>query len=188
MPGGLTIQERVERSRVGQAAISVGIVLVLFAVLVTNLPSTSASRKRLIGTTQPILNVIGLDQNWGVFAPDPRRESLQLRARISYPDGGTEIWEPPDRDPVIGTYSDYRWRKLMENVLGEDGEGLLSRRLAVWVARTQRKRRALPSSVTLLRNAAPNQPPGSAIPDGPYTEVQHSELLITPSMIRGGGP
>ena len=42
----------------------------------------------------------GLDQNWGVFSPDPRRQSLDLVGRVRYADGGRETLRVPRGDPV----------------------------------------------------------------------------------------
>lgn len=182
-----SVQQRVEQSGPGRAVISVLIAVLLLCVLVTQLPAGSYARKTLSSRTQPMLNMIGLDQNWGVFAPDPRRESLELFARINYPDGGTETWRPPDRNPVIGTYSDYRWRKLIENVIGDDGKGALSQQLAIWVAREQRGRSDAPSTVTLVKRSAANQPPGSRLAKEPFAESQFYELSVRPEMLKGGG-
>ena len=83
---GQSLQQRIEDSVPGRALISLLIVFTLLAVVVINLPD-SALRRSLSKTTQPYLNAIGLDQAWGVFAPDPRRESIRLEVRLGYPDG-----------------------------------------------------------------------------------------------------
>lgn len=186
--GSASFQARVEASKAGRVVLSVLILVILLCVLVTQLPRDTYARKTLEKKTQPVLNAIGLDQNWGVFAPDPRRESLGLKARISYPDGSTETWEPPDRNPVIGTYSDYRWRKLMENVLADEGNRDRSYRFAQWVARTQRSRRDVPTSVVLIKRAAPNQPAGSKQSDGPYTETPIFTQEVSAKSLKGGTP
>jgi len=183
------VLERLESSGAGRALISLFTLVTLVAVVATNLPGSSYLNKTLSKHTQPYLNAIGLDQNWGVFAPDPRRESIELEARITYPDGATETWRPPERDAVIGTYSDYRWRKLWENVIGDGGNGALSVQLALWVARERRKRREAPRSVTLFKRSSPNDPPGpGAGKRKPYTEAQFYELAVDPSLVRGSGP
>lgn len=159
MSRGPGLQERVEGSTPGRVVISLAIMIVLVAVLVTNLPANSSLRQSLAPRTQPILNAIGLDQNWGVFAPDPRRQVLDLRATINFPDGSSETWRFPVRDDLVGSYSDYRWQKLMENVINDNG-GPLAVGAAIWIAREQRSRPERPTSVTLTKRVAELPPPG----------------------------
>ncbi len=155
----MSLQQRVEGTTAGRVAISAAIVFTLLAIAVTNLPGTSHLNQSLSGKTQPYLNAIGLDQNWGVFAPDPRQEVLALKARITYSDGTSEIWEPPRRNALFGGYSDYRWRKLSENLLTNNNLSV-GLQIARWIAREHRRRSQLPSKVTLIKRSADLPPPG----------------------------
>jgi hypothetical protein len=150
------LAERVEASRAGRVVISVLIVLGLLGIIVTNLPN-SYLKSQVLPKTQPYINAVGLDQNWGVFAPDPRREVLGLDVRMTYRDLDAENWRPPVRGDLIGTYSDYRWQKFMENSLNEKK---LWRPLTDWVVRTQRKRQELPITIALIKKHYDLRPPG----------------------------
>ena len=59
---------------------------------------------------------IGLVQDWAVFSPNPRNESIDVRARIEYVDGTIEFWDVPEYDPGFGAYRQYRWHKLQERI------------------------------------------------------------------------
>lgn len=186
LSSGASLLERAEATTLGRVVISVVVMVTLLAVVVTNLPD-SALRQSLSKKTQPYLNAIGLDQNWGVFAPDPRREVIGLRATINYRDGSTGTWTPPVRDDLVGEYSDYRWQKFMENVIGEGGPGLLTEGTATWVARERRDGR--PTQVSLNRRFAALPPPG---PDAgkplTFAESQLISLPITAKMLKGKRP
>ena len=130
-PERARLQERLESSPAGQVLISLAIVATLLTVLVINLPESHV-RREASKVTQPYANAIGVDQAWGVFAPDPRREVVGLVARITYADGRTEDWEPPQRGALVGGYSDYHWRKLLELATagtGQPGAGRADRAL-----------------------------------------------------------
>lgn len=162
--GGASVQKRIESTGVGRVVLSLVIAFTLLAVLVTNLPE-SELRRKLSNTTQPYLNAIGLDQNWGVFAPDPRREVLGLKGKLFYANGPPETWRPPVRGDLIGEYSDYRWQKFMENVLAEGGAGMLTRSTAGWVAREGRERSEPPVQITLTKESGFLPPPGPLADD-----------------------
>ena len=87
---GAGVQERLEASRAGRAAISVFIVVTIVSVVVWNLPS-SAIKDDALAFAGPYIRATGLNQNWGVFSPDPRRNTLFLVARVRYADGSEEV-------------------------------------------------------------------------------------------------
>jgi hypothetical protein len=164
---------------VGRGVISAFIVVTLAALVITNLPS-SHLRAKLMTPAEPYLNVLGLDQNWGIFAPDPRRQVLELEARLRYPDGSSETLRPPRGGALIGAYWDYRWQKLGENVMGGDGREL-KRSLARWIARERRRRREPPASVTLLKLSYDLPPPGKgAARARPFTASPLLRLSLPP--------
>ena len=84
------MQKRLESSRAGRAAISVFIVVTVVSVVVWNLPPSEIKNEAL-AFTGPYVRATGLNQNWGVFAPDPRRHTLELYARVRYADGSEEV-------------------------------------------------------------------------------------------------
>lgn len=173
---GGSLQQRVEGTIGGRVAISVFIAVTLIAVGVINLPESSL-RRSLSTKTQPYLNALGLDQAWGVFAPDPRRNSIRLEVRLTYTDGETQTWSAPVRDDLVGTYSDYRWRKFEENLINEgSGEGGSAERLGRWVVRERRERSELPNSVAVVSASAQLPPPG---PQAGDPQRYNEQVLLT---------
>ncbi|MGH2950625.1 MAG: hypothetical protein ACRDKX_01095, partial [Solirubrobacterales bacterium] len=102
----MTLQERVEACAAGRAGITIVIAVALAAMTIGGLPE-SGLRRDLAGRAAPVLNAAGLDQRWDLFAPDPRRASLDLAARITHADGSTESWSLPRGDALLGAYSGY---------------------------------------------------------------------------------
>jgi hypothetical protein len=172
------LQERAEASEFGRGLISAFVLVTVGLVVATNLPS-SPLRDRLMGPGQPYLNALGLDQSWAIFAPEPRKAAIDLRAVVRYDDGSTAAWRIPDDDPVIGTFRDYRWRKWLENVIA-DANQQLWRPAAIWVAAHEARpgRRAV--QVTLIRRFATLQPPGQEPDRLPWRESTFYTLDITP--------
>lgn len=180
---GTSVQQRVERSTPGRALLSVFVLSTIVAIAVINLPDSHLKRS-LSQVTLPYANALGLDQAWGVFAPDPRRESIALEVEITYPDGAKETWRPPERDAVIGTYSDYRWRKLMENAIVQ-GDGPIARDLALWVVREKRTREERPSTVVMIKRSRMIPPPGPEPATAPsIVEDRFLQLPIRPEDLR----
>ena len=169
------IQERLERSAAGRRLISAFLTATLASILVTNLPS-SELRKQASRLADPYLNATGLDQNWGVFAPDPRREVLALEGRVVYADGRSGVWRPPQSGPLIGAYRDYRWRKLLENA-ESDSYRELWRPTAAFAARELERDggRSRVASVSLVRRFYKLRPPGKHPGRGPWHEVHYHE-------------
>jgi hypothetical protein len=155
------LQERIEARPAGQIAISAFIVATLLAVCVTNLPE-SHLRRELSKATQPYLEATGLDQNWRVFAPDPRQNGLRLAARVRYADGGVAVWRPPSGSDLVGALWDYRWAKWLENVTQDANREALWRPAARFVAREMRRPGRAVSSVTLIRSWQDLRPPGAS--------------------------
>src|SRR5213592_968446 len=95
-----SLQERVERTTVGRIVISAFLVLTLITLVTANLPP-SRLQDLLLSAEHPYLYGIALDQDWGVFAPDPRRETIDFTARVTFADGSQAIWKVPRRNPVF---------------------------------------------------------------------------------------
>src|SRR4051794_37861330 len=108
------VMERVEANSTGRAVISALVVLIVASVVMTSV-NDSPLRRSLLSRDQALLDATGLDQRWNLFAPDPRRRSLDVRAVIHYVDGGRGTWTLPRRGRLVGVDSDHRWRKWMEN-------------------------------------------------------------------------
>jgi len=164
--------ERFEASPLGRALLSAFLFVVLAAIVVVNLPQ-SKLRSTASDATDPVIDVLGLNQNWNVFAPDPRRESLGLRARVTFADGSETTWRPYVGGNLVGHYRDYRWGKYMENVRLDENRELWPG-LAAWVARNQAHGRRV-RKVVLVRRWRELKPPGADANEGP----QRSYLFYT---------
>ena len=147
--GGL--QRRLETSGIGRALISGFIIFTLAAMLISNLPA-SELRRTGMKVFDPYLDVSGLHQNWNLFAPDPRRTTLQLAARITFDDGSTTVWHPPTGDPFTGVYRTFRWRKWAGNVMASGNAGLLEP-AADWIALMHTKDGKIPIAVVLVKRS-----------------------------------
>lgn len=141
--------EAVRRQAVKHAAVSVLLVLMLFCVAVQLLPGSTAQRDT-VKFLRPLLSGAGLDQGWGVFAPDPRPQTISMRARVTYQDGRTEWWDLPEGDSVIGGYWDFRWRKYLEFIVNDQYRRQLFRPLAVWIARKHHQGGRRPAKVVFV--------------------------------------
>jgi hypothetical protein len=150
------MQARLESSTAGRIAISVFVVVLLVGIVTANVPP-SALQHRLLRLDHPLVYALGLDQNWNVFAPDPRRQVFDLQATVRYADGSLETWQPPSGGALVGAYWDYRWRKWLENVT-QDQNAVIWKPAALYVAWTRREQH--PVSVTLVRSWYDLPPPG----------------------------
>lgn len=147
----------------GQIVLSVALVVLVASLIAWNLPpgggpasqpETSALRHEITFIGSPLLYALGLDQDWGVFAP-PRTEVLKMKARISYADGTTEIWRPPtSTGALVGAYRDYRWGKLIENNVLDTGSSTWAP-LAEWLAREHTSGARRVTQVELIRRYYP---------------------------------
>lgn len=102
-------------SPVGRGLLSVLLLFTLSGVFVWNLPP-SHLRHRLIPVYRPYVHALGLDQDWGLFSPDPRNLSILFEARLGFRDGSGETFHPPLGDPFVGLFRGYRWKKWGERV------------------------------------------------------------------------
>lgn len=165
------MQERLEASRGGRTAISVFVVITIVSVLIWNLPS-SALRKEGIKLAGPYIRAAGLDQNWGVFSPDPRRHSLELVALVQYADGTEHTFSVPRGGRLVGSYWDYRWQKWAEWTSTDSHEPLWGP-AAAWFARKARAEGGHPVRVTLVRRWRATLPPGPGPSRGDWHEYAY---------------
>jgi len=128
-------------------------------MIVSNLPN-SALKRAASPAVAPLLDLTGLHQDWNLFAPDPRRATLRLEARITFADGTTEVWQPPSCCRLLGVYRTFRWRKWATNVVSSRNAGLWGP-TAEWIARTHRRDGVGPTSVQLVKQYYVAPRPGS---------------------------
>ena len=182
----VSFQERVERSRGGRVLISLFVVVTVLTVLTANLPP-SHLQTLLQRADHPYLNGAFLSQDWGVFAPDPRSQTVDIFARVTFADGSHETWQIPARNPVVGEYIDYRWRKWEEWVASPSLTTPIFRPGAIYAARRLATPDRRPVRVVLLDRSHAIAPPGK--PPTPLpTERAIYTTKITPAMLRGASP
>jgi hypothetical protein len=155
-----SLQDRFERTTLGRVLISAFLIVTLVTILTANLPA-SRLQDLLLRADHPYLYGVALDQNWGVFSPDPRRETIDISARVTFADGSHVTWHVPRRNAVIGEYSDYRWLKWPEYVVQPAYETLW-RPAALYVARKYATSTHRPIRVELMNRWYELQPPGRA--------------------------
>jgi hypothetical protein len=165
-PSRTTRQQRLETSPIGRAFLSGILLFTLAAMIVSNLPE-SELRRTASRVVNPWLDVTGLHQNWKLFAPDPRRVTLQFEARLTYADGSKAIWHPPVGDPFVGVYGSFRWRKWAESVLSNAS---LWGSTSSWLARTHTKDGRYPVRVALVRRFYQAPAPGRGTKQPPWGE------------------
>jgi hypothetical protein len=163
------VQQRLESSVAGRIAISVFVAVTVLFLVLWNLPEGSALKQKTDRVVRPFMLASGLNQNWGVFAPDPRRVTLDFEARVTYADGITETYRVPEGGRLVGSYWDYRWRKWYEWVRTDDHEELWQP-AAAWFAGRAREEGKDPVRVTLVRLWYPTLPPGPGPSHGSLEE------------------
>jgi hypothetical protein len=107
---------RLEDSETGRLVISAFVLVVVVCLVANAIPDTVATRP-LGRPVASLFGVTGLDQGWGLFAPNPRRQQIDVSARVEFADGSAAVWRIPRGGPVIAASRDYRWRKWMEHVV-----------------------------------------------------------------------
>ncbi len=172
-------QQRIEQSPVGRGILSTLIVITLISIVAINLPG-SALRSRLLRPGQPYLNALGLDQNWALFAPDPRRVVIDVSALVSYEDGARRIWRFPHDGALVGTYRDYRWRKWAENLIDPAYAAALWRPAALWAAAREQRPAHQVTEVQLVERYHTIAPPGVSPPTGPELTRLFYTLHLSP--------
>ncbi|WP_395152024.1 hypothetical protein [Ilumatobacter sp.] len=151
---GLDATERTDahtaliHTRVGQAVVAVLVVVMSVWIVGPNLPASPA-RDMVAVVWSPAVNA-GFEQNWSVFSPNPRAQTLEVVAVAEFADGTTTEWRLPEFGPVIGAYRTYRWRKWQERVR-LDSNARYWDSSAAWIARDVARGDELPVRVRLLR-------------------------------------
>jgi hypothetical protein len=128
----------------------------------SNLPDSSVARS-VGATSNQVVRVLGMEQAWGVFAPDPRPTSIGLEAKVTFADGSHATWHLPHGDPVVSNLRYYRWRKWLERVRADDYKDIWDP-TARWIASLYADRSSPVTQVQLIRRFHDNtvldpQPP-----------------------------
>ena len=129
----MTWGERFEGSRVGQSVLSLLMLAVVISVVLWNLPA-GRPHDLVRPVVGPVIQAVGLEQDWALFAPDPRSFSVGVYATVTHRGGRVETWEPPHNGLLVAPYRNYRWQKYVERLRADDYAALWDP-TARWVAR-----------------------------------------------------
>jgi hypothetical protein len=171
------VLERFEGTRLGRALISLVVVVVVGAIVVVNLPA-SQLRQDLGKAFWPVVNALGLNQNWGIFS-EPRTLSAYVYADVDYADGTSSVVELPSGRGFTA-YVDYRWQKYEEQIRPDDGQPLWED-YARYVADQARQDGREPVRVSLIRHFADTNPPGPGPERVPWQDFTFYVLTVEPS-------
>jgi hypothetical protein len=81
-----------------------------------------------------VVQALGLEQDWALFAPDPRSFGVGVYATVTHRNGRTEVWVPPHNGHLLSPYRTYRWQKYVERLRADEYSGTWDP-TARWVAR-----------------------------------------------------
>ena len=115
--------DRIETSTVGRVVLTVLMAVLAVCVLLWNMPP-GRPRDVVRPPVAHVLYPLGLDQDWALFAPDPRVFSVGVYARITYADGRERIRIPPHNGHLLGPYRNSRWQKYVERLSADDYSNL----------------------------------------------------------------
>ena len=175
------MQQRVESSPLGRLALSIALVLLLVCVTAINMPP-SRLRELVLVPGGPALRATGLDQDWRIFAPDPRDRVIRLEGEVAFADGHRETWHVPRGGALVGAYWDYRWQKWMEHVLLDEHAEPLWKGATDYIARSYARPGAQPTEVSLKGLERVIPPPGSGSqPPGGWTGRTFYRATVTTS-------
>jgi hypothetical protein len=146
--------------------LSVLILITLIAIVAINLPNSDL-RTIAMRPGQPYLNALGLDQAWGVFAPDPRRAVIDVSAFVTYDDGRVAQWSLPRNGALLGSYTDYRWGKWEEFLIQPRVGSSLWLSAAQWAASREFRPGHAIKRVVLVERYRQLAPPGVKPSIGP---------------------
>ncbi len=180
-------QSRFERSPFGRGILSVLILITLIAIVAINLPNSDL-RRIIMKPGQPYLNALGLDQAWGVFAPDPRRSSIDVSGVVTYDDGRVAQWTLPRNGALIGSYTDYRWGKWEEFLIQPGVGSSLWLPAAQWVASQEVRPGHAIKRVVLVERYRQLFAPGVTPSQGPTQRVVFYSLSLPGAAQRGAQP
>ena len=172
-----------KRERLRRGLLSAVLVFAIVCI-VAQLVFDSKLQRDVNKVARPFTSALGLDQNWGVFAPDPRPATISMRARIEYADGTAEWWDLPEGGALVGEYWDYRWRKWLEYIINPGFRPILFRPLAVWLARNHDSFGHRPVRVTFVARWYDLQSPGQKPFKSDLRETAYYTTAIAPDVLK----
>lgn len=165
-----------DQSRLSRLLLSIFLLVSLVATFSSVMPN-SLIKDGLLTVTRPYLFATGLDQHWGLFAPNPRLDTSYVFARVDHTDGTVGIQGiPTGAGP--SEYWNYRWRNYGEQLWTAADADPERRAFAPWVVDRDRAAGRQPVRVTLLRRTASNLPPGPGPDEGPWQDVPFFSSMV----------
>ena len=105
-------QKKRKPSRFREIATSILILGMLVTAVLSSIPGSTIKRE-VAPLLVPIARVTGLDQSWGMFAPNPPRSLSQIEVHVIMSDGTDRVWRPEDDESMRRM----QWRKLKEELI-----------------------------------------------------------------------
>jgi hypothetical protein len=144
-------------SRFNEVAISLLVGVILLTSILSCIPRSTV-KDVVAPVLSPVARATGLDQHWGVFAPNPPRVFAQLEVRVLMSDGEVRVWRPQEDDSMPGLY----WRKVKEEVIRRKE---FRPKLAAWVVRHLTKSGERPTRVVMIADIESMPLPGKGSPE-----------------------
>lgn len=146
--------------------VGLSVFFVVWAVMVLWYPLPSSKVKRAAPSWWvPATELIGLQQNWAMFSPDPPGFAMTIDAIVADSEGREYEIDLPGANPLTGSVFTERYRKFAERVYPTSSSDLWST-TARWFTRLAEDRGITPSTVTLRRTWVVTD-----LPDQPSSEV-----------------
>jgi hypothetical protein len=152
--------ERLEQNATVQGVLTVVMAVIVGSLVMWNLPAGRA-RDAARPNAGALVQALALEQDWALFAPNPRSYSVGFTATITHRDGRVETWVPPHNGLLIAPYRTYRWQKYVERVRADDYSNLWDP-TARWIAREHGGSDV--TKVVLTRTFQEALPPGTKGP------------------------
>jgi hypothetical protein len=127
------LSKRIESNTGGQVVLTLLMAVLVLCTVGWNLPA-GRPHDRARHVAGPVVQALGLEQDWALFAPDPRSFGVSVYATLTYEDGHTRRWDPPHNGLLVTPYRNYRWQKYVERLRADDYMGLWEPTSA-WLAR-----------------------------------------------------
>lgn len=166
-------KSRVNWSRLREVATSV-LVAAIVAVSVLSSVPTSAIKGFVAPVLTPVVRASGLDQGWGMFAPNPPRVFAQLEVHVIMSDGKDRVWYLSEDRSMPGLY----WRKIKEEVIKRKE---FRAGLAYWVVRQMTGKNERPARVVMIAQIETLPLPGKGNPEKARQVIFDKRLTTAPA-------
>jgi hypothetical protein len=120
LPAVGAVNESTQGLRLSAGASALALIMMAY-MLVWNLANVNSAKIKIPARVRSVGNLVGLDQNWEMFAPFPAKDDgwyvipgqLKNGRQIDLQRGGLEIgWDKPKH--IALTIKNHRWRKFFE--------------------------------------------------------------------------